>query len=157
MDPPSVKMSIIERNLFLSAYFLLLQVSRQIVHCHILKFFGYMRVDIQRRAYVRVSEHILYHLYIHAGLAHAGREGMPECVAAEPRQEHRHIIAFMIIQHLLVAVANDPSERLVDHSQIQYFSEPVAEYEVLISVYDARAVKSLALLIALLLEKRLSD
>lgn len=74
--------------------------------------------------------------------------------AAEPRQQHRHIIALVIIQHLVITIAYNPSERLFDHSQIQHLAESVAEYEVLISAYDARTVKALALLIALLLEER---
>ena len=50
------------------------------------QFLGHIRVDVQGRGNIRVSQRILNHLDVHARFAHPGREGMPQGVAAETRQ-----------------------------------------------------------------------
>ena len=142
---------------FALAYFFLLQVLCEIIHSYVLKFLSYICVDIHRRAYILVSKYALNHFQIHSGLTHTRRECVSEYVTAEPRQQHRHIIAFMILQNLVIAVTHDPPERLVYHAEIQDLAELVTEYEVLISVDYAGAVETFLLLIAFFLKERLLD
>ena len=58
-----------------------------------------------------MSQRILNHLDVHARFAHPGREGMPQGMAAETRQEHGAVR--ILRQHFIVAVPDDAPDGLV--------------------------------------------
>ena len=61
-----------------------------------------------------MSQRILNHLDVHARFAHPGREGMPQGVAAETRQEYGAVR--VLRQHFIVAVPDDAPDGLVQRS-----------------------------------------
>ena len=58
-----------------------------------------------------MSQRILNHLDVHARFAHPGREGMPQGMAAETRQEYGAVR--VLRQHFIVAVPDDPADGLI--------------------------------------------
>ena len=74
------------------------------------QFLGHICIDVQSGGNIRVSQRILNHLDVHARFAHPGREGMPQGVAAETRQEYGAIR--VLRQHFIVAVPDDAPDGL---------------------------------------------
>ena len=75
-----------------------------------------------------MSQRILNHLDVHARFAHPGREGMPQGVAAETRQEYGAVR--ILRQHFIVAVPDDAPDGLVQRSLILALSKAVDKDKV---------------------------
>lgn len=80
-----------------------------------------------------MSQRILNHLDVHARFAHPGREGMPQGVAAETRQEYGAVR--VLRQHFIVAVPDDAPDGLVQRSLMLALTKAVDEDEVRVAIY----------------------
>ena len=80
-----------------------------------------------------MSQRILNHLDVHARFAHPGREGMPQGVAAETRQEYGAVR--ILRQHFIVAVPDDAPDGLVQRSLMLALSKAVDKDEVRVAIY----------------------
>ena len=85
-----------------------------------------------------MSQRILNHLDVHARFAHPGREGMPQGVAAETRQEYGAVR--ILRQHFIVAVPDDAPDGLVQRSLMLALSKAIDEDEVRIAIHRYRAM-----------------
>ena len=97
------------------------------------QFLGHIRIDVQGRGNIRMSQRILNHLDVHARFAHPGREGMPQGVAAETRQEYGAVR--VLRQHFIVAVPDDAPDGLIQRSLMLALSKAVDEDEVRVAIY----------------------
>ena len=91
------------------------------------------------------------YLDVHARFAHPGREGMPQGVAAETRQEYGAVR--ILRQHFIVAVPDDAPDGLVQRSLMLALSKAVDEDEVRVTVHRYRAMNPEFLLIGTFLFK----
>ena len=91
-----------------------------------------------------MSQRILDHLDVHARFAHPGREGMPQGVAAETRQEHGAVR--ILRQHFIVAVPDDAPDGLVQRSLMLALTKAVDKDKVRVTVHRYRAAAVVATL-----------
>ena len=85
-----------------------------------------------------MSQRILNHLDVHARFAHPGREGMPQGMAAETRQENGTVR--ILRQHFIVAVLDDAPDGLVQRPLMLALAKAIDEDEVGVSIHRYRAM-----------------
>ena len=96
----------------------------QPVELSLLQFLRHIRIDVHRRLNILMPKGILDHLHINAGFNHPRCERMPEIVTAEVRKQNLRIL---VLQELcVVAVPNDPAERLIQSALMLGFSKAVS-------------------------------
>lgn len=117
--------------------FPLCELTVKIFKFRLTQFLGHIRVDIQGRGNIRVSQRILNHLDVHARFAHPSREGMPQGVAAETRQEYGAVQ--VLRQHFIVAVPDDAPDGLVQRSLMLALTKAVDKDEVRVTVQQISA------------------
>ena len=85
-----------------------------------------------------MSQRILNHLDVHARFAHPGREGMPQGMAAETRQEYGAVR--ILRKHFIVAVPDDAPDGLVQRSLMLALTKAVDKDKVRVTVHRYRAM-----------------
>ena len=120
--------------------FPLCELTVKIFKFRLTQFLGHIRIDVQGRGNIRMSQRILNHLDVHARFAHPGREGMPQSMAAETRQEYGAVR--ILRQHFIVAVPDDASDGFVQRSLMLALSKAIDEDEVRVTVHRYRAADS---------------
>ena len=70
-----------------------------------------------------MAKSVLDDFHIDAGFDHTRREGMPEIMAAEMRQQHLGVL--FLLKLILIAVTDNPLNRLIEHTLVGSCSEPV--------------------------------
>ena len=132
-------------------YFPLCKLAVKIFKFGLTQFLSHIRIDVQGRGNIRMSQRILNYLDIHARFAHPGRESMPQGMAAEPRQEYGAVR--VLRQYFIVAVPDNASDCLVQRPLMLAFTKTVDEDEVRVTVHRYRAMNPGFLLIGTFLFK----
>lgn len=117
--------------------FPLCELTVKIFKFRLPQFLGHIRIDVQGRRNIRMSQRILNHLDVHARFAHPGREGMPQGVAAETRQEYGAVR--VLRQHFIVAVPDDTTDGLIQRSLMLTLTKAVDKDKVRVTVHRYRA------------------
>ena len=113
--------------------FPLCELAVKIFKFGLTQFLSHIRIDVQGRGNIRMSQRILNHLDIHARFAHPGRESMPQGMAAEPRQEYGAVR--VLRQYFIVAVPDDAPDGLVQRSLMLALAKAVDKDEVRVAIY----------------------
>lgn len=99
-----------------------------------------------------MAQCVMHDLDIHACFTHSGGEGMPQRVTTKVRKQYG--VFFTLLEHLVVAVPDDPADSLVQRSLIKGSAVPVEEDEIRVAVNGHLAHKSYKLLILPLHKER---
>ena len=102
-----------------------------------------------------MSEDILNDLDVHARFAHPGREGMPQGMAAETRQEYGAVR--VLRQHFIVAVPDDAPDGFVQRSLMLRIPESIDKDEIRIAINRSRTADTSSHLVLSLFQKRFFD
>ena len=123
----------------------------------LLELIRHIDIDVHGGAHIGVAEHVLDYLQVDPGFTEPGREGMPENVAGEVRQQYRIFRVLILFQHFQIAVPHDPGDRIIERSLMLDLSVPVDEDKAFVSVDVAPADKTGFLLILFLHLEGFSD
>ena len=116
------------------------------VLCHI-------RIDVQRRGNICMSQGVLDYFHIYTGFAHPGRKSMPQGMAAEMREQYLGVR--VLAQYCIITVPGNPADRFIQSGLVLKHSKAIDENEIRVPVYPNKAFGAFLFLPPLLLQKRL--